>query len=216
MKHESILKIIVKVINVLIKIASLAFLFLFSLIVCLQRSSSNSVSLSDYRLLSIVDGNMIPKYEIGDVLLCKKVDPSTLVIGDDISYGSLDDTNSDKIITHRIINTEKDENDKMLFYTKGIAIKDVEPVVKEEQVYGKITGEVDFLSSLYKYVSTSKGFYIAIIVPLVLLIGSEILLIMVDKENNVQDIEDKEKSEFNIEEVKENSDEKQKQAIKKR
>lgn len=187
MKRKSILKTVIKVIYGVFKTCLLAFLLIFALIVCLQRFSNNSVSFFNYRLFSVVTGSMVPKYDIGDVLLCKEVDPETLVVGDDISYVGIDGTYNDKVITHRIIKIEKDETGKLLFYTKGIATKTVDPVVKEEQIYGKITGEVGFLSALYKFISTSKGFYIAIIVPLVLLIGSEIIVTMVEKKKDKED-----------------------------
>lgn len=210
MKRKSILKTVIKVLYGLFKTCILAFLLVFALIVCLQRFSNNSVSFFNYRLFSVVTGSMVPKYDIGDVLVCKEVDINTLKVGDDISYVGIDGTYNDKVITHRIIEIKKDETGKLLFYTKGIATKTIDPVVKEEQIYGKITGEVAMLSALYKFISTSKGFYIAIIVPLVLLIGSEIIVTLVEKKKDKQELKKSKNKEK--EEPKELSEEDKKKA----
>lgn len=181
MKKKSILKIIFKVAYGIGKACVLGFLLIFALIVCLQRFSNNSISLFNYRLFSVVTGSMAPMYNIGDILLCKEVDVNTLKIGDDISYVGDDGTYKDKVITHRIIDIKKDENGEPVFYTKGIATSVVDPAVTKEQIYGKIVNEIEPMSRLYKFVSTTKGFYMAIFVPLTLLIGSEVIVSMVEK-----------------------------------
>ena len=181
MKRKSILKILIKVIYGAFKTCLICFLLVFALLVCLQRFSNNSVALFNYRMFSVVTGSMVPMYDIGDVLICKEVDVETLKVGDDISYFGKTGAYKDKVITHRIIKIETDENGELSFYTKGIATKTVDPIVKEDQIYGKITKKATILSALYKFISTPSGFYIAIIVPIVLLIGSEIIVTMFER-----------------------------------
>lgn len=204
---------LIKVIYGVFKTCLLGFLLVFALLVCLQRFSNNSIALFNYRMFSVVTGSMVPMYDIGDVLICKEVDVETLKVGDDISYFGKSGAYKDKVITHRIIKIETDENGELSFYTKGIATKTVDPIVKEDQIYGKITGEAKVLSALYKFISTTSGFYVAIIVPIVLLIGSEIIVTMIEKTR------DKKLAKKNAkkEEVKElpNSGNSQKEAIEK-
>lgn len=181
MKKKSLVKIILKIVYGLFKTAVLGFLFVFALLVCLQRFSNNSVSLFSYRMFSVVTASMAPMYDIGDILLCKEVDVDTLKVGDDISYYGDAGTYKDKVITHRIIDIKVNDKGEKEFYTKGIATSIVDPVVKKEQIYGKITKEIEPMSVLYKFISTTTGFYICIFVPLTLLIGSEVIVSLVEK-----------------------------------
>ena len=181
MKSKNILKIMFKIVYGIGKAIVLGFLLVFALLVCLQRFSDNNISFFKYRLFSVVTGSMAPRYTIGDILLCKEVDVKTLKVGDDISYFGDYGSYKDKVITHRIIQIEKDDNGELLFYTKGIATSLVDPVVKEDQIYGKITTEVRFMSKLYKFMSTSQGFYVCIFAPLALLIGSELIVSSIEK-----------------------------------
>lgn len=170
-----------KIIMTTFKLALGLFLISFVLIICLQRFSSNSISFMDYRMFSVATGSMVPKYQIGDVILCKKVDTNTLKIGDDITYLGASGTFKDKTVTHRIINIKTNENGEKMFYTKGIASTRIDPVIQENQIYGKIVKKFNFLSWLYKFVTTPEGFYICIFIPLAFLVGSEIVTSMVEK-----------------------------------
>lgn len=157
------------------------FLVSFALIVCLQRFSNNSISFMEYRMFSVATGSMVPKYQIGDVILCKEVDTNTLKIGDDITYLGNSGTFKNKTVTHRIIDIKTNGDGEKSFYTKGIASTRTDPVVKEEQIYGKIVKRFNFLSWLYKFVTTPDGFYMCIFIPLTFLVGSEIVTSMVEK-----------------------------------
>ena len=170
---------------------------------------------------------------INDVIIVKETDVTTLKVGDDVAYKGTRAGLEGKVITHRIIKIETDENGELSFYTKGIATKTIDPIVKEDQIYGKITKKAVLLSALYKFISTPSGFYIAIIVPIVLLIGSEVIVTMFERKRDKKLAKKKEKlnaSESNgkeaimkeieeiqrkIEEKKKLEEEKKKEEIKK-
>ena len=177
-KHKKIN--ILKIIGIIVKTTLFVFLAMFALVVCLQRFSDNSVSIFKYRMFSVATGSMKPKYLIGDVILCKEVDVETLKVGDDITYKGKSGTFKDKTVTHRIVKIEE-ENGEYQIYTKGIASTRVDPVVTEEQVYGKIVTKFKFLSWLYKFITTPTGFYMCIFIPIVILFGSEIISISIEK-----------------------------------
>jgi len=170
-----------KIIMTLCKTAVGLFLASFAIIVCLQRFSNNSISFMEYRMFSVATGSMVPKYQIGDVILCKEVDTNTLKIGDDITYIGNAGTFKDKTVTHRIIDIKTSSAGERLFYTKGIASTRTDPIVKEDQIYGKIVKKFNFLSWLYKFVTTPDGFYMCIFIPLTFLVGSEIVTSMVER-----------------------------------
>lgn len=177
LKNNKILKIIFTIIKTFIVIALLAFI----LVVFLQRFSNNKLSLFNYRIFAVATGSMKPKYDIGDVLISKDVEPSKLKVGDNISYLGTQSNFKGKVITHQIIKIDTDEDGKLLFHTKGIANLVEDPVVKESQVYGKVIYKTYFLSYVYKLVSTSTGFGLIIIIPLILIIGYEILVTLLEK-----------------------------------
>ena len=171
---------IFKIMGIFIKVCTLLFMAIFALIICMQRFSDNNISIFSYRLFSVASGSMAPKYVIGDVILCKSVDVHSLKLGDDITYLGTSGTFKDKVVTHRILKIEE-ENGELLFHTKGIASTRIDPIVKEEQIYGKIVLKLEFLSWLYKFIITPNGFYICIFIPLTILIGSEIISTSIEK-----------------------------------
>lgn len=175
------IKKIMKIFYKIIKSFLVFGVCLFILTVCLQRFSNNNIAFFDYRLLSVVTGSMAPKYNVGDVILCKKVDINSLKIGDDITYRGEYSSYKDRIVTHRIIKIEEDNSGKKLFYTKGLAAVSQDPVVHEEQIYGKIVRKMKILSFFYKFISKPVGFYICIFLPIAAIIGSEILITMLEK-----------------------------------
>lgn len=157
------------------------FLVLFVAIVLIQKFSNNSISLFNYRMFNVLTGSMEPKYNVGDVLLCKSVDVATLKVGDDITYLGTEGSYAGKIVTHRIVKIEKDDDGKFLFYTQGLSNSIKDPVVKESQIYGKIVKNMTLLSYIHRLISTPGGFYLCIFVPLMILIGSEIIITLVER-----------------------------------
>ena len=129
---------LLKALKVVLNVIVVAFVLLFIIVVCLQRFSNNKISFFDYRMFTVVSGSMKPKYQIGDVLISKVADPKDIKVGDCISYLGKKGTFTNKVVTHEVIDIEKDENGKYYFHTKGTANLIEDPVVHEDQVYGKV------------------------------------------------------------------------------
>lgn len=175
---KSIFKYLKPILNIVITI----FVLSFVLVVCLQRFSNNEIAFLDYRLFTVVTGSMEPKYSVGDVLLAKEVEPKKIEVGDSISYLGTTGQFKDRVITHEVIEIEKDNQGKYLFHTKGIANVVEDPIVKEEQIYGVIIGEIKILSIIYGLVAKPLGMFILVIIPIFYIIGSEFLTYLLDKE----------------------------------
>lgn len=175
---RKILKYVKTVINVFIVLLVLAFV----LVVCMQRFSNNELSFLNYRMFTVVSGSMIPKYNIGDVLLAKETVPEKIERGDAVSYLGTMGQFKDKVVTHEVIEIEIDENGKYWFYTKGVANLSVDPVVSEDQIYGVIVGEMKLLTFVYKLVAKPAGMFIFVIIPLFYVIGSEFLGFLLSRE----------------------------------
>lgn len=172
------IKIIMNIIRVIFAIMFVAFI----LMVCLQRFSGNKVSFFNFRMFTVASGSMKPKYDIGDVLISKEVKPEDVKVGDTISYlGEKNDFNG-KVITHEVVDIKKDASGKYLFHTKGLSNLVEDPIVYEHQLYGVVIHKMLLLSFVYKIVGTSYGLFLFVILPLLYIIGSEILSMMLFNE----------------------------------
>ena len=176
------MKKIFKYIKAIINVFVVVFVLSFVLVVCMQRFSNNELSFLNYRMFTVVSGSMIPKYEIGDVLLAKETKPEKIERGDAVSYLGTKGQFKDKVVTHEVIEIEVDENGKYWFYTKGVANLSVDPVVGEEQIYGVIVGEMKLLTFIYRLVAKPTGMFIFVIIPLFYVIGSEFLGFLLSRE----------------------------------
>mgnify|MGYP004557542275 FL=1 len=177
-KENKELKIIKSVLNFVIAL----LVILFVIVVVLQRFSNNKLSFFNFRMFTVVSGSMKPTYDIGDVLISKETDASKIKVGDTISYLGRAGSFRDKVITHKVVGIEKDENGKYVFRTKGTANLVEDPLVYQDQLYGVVVYKVKLLSLIYKIVSTKYGMLIFVIIPLFYVIGSEILSFMLEKE----------------------------------
>ena len=86
------------------------------------------------------------------------------------------------IITHEVIDIEKDASGKYIFHTKGLTNIVEDPIVEYSQVYGKIVRKSAILSFIYMIVGSKYGIFLFIIIPLFYIIGSEILSFLLEKE----------------------------------
>ena len=174
---------------------TLVFIILISfiLVVCLQRFSNNKISIFNYRMFTVISGSMKPKYDIGDVLIAKWVEPSEIKVGDTISYSGTKGDFSGKVITHQVIKIEKNIKGEYIFHAKGLANLVEDPVVSADQIYGVVMYRSFILSTVYRIVATNIGFYLFIIIPLMYVIGSEIVTSMLRREEERRENEQDER-----------------------
>lgn len=177
---KKIFKIISIVIKTIIGVALAAFI----LVVCMQRFSDNKLSLFNFRLFSVVSQSMVPVYDIGDVLVAKEQDPSTIKEGDIVSYLGTTGSFANKVVTHRVVNIEKREDGKYYYRTKGDANLVEDPIVMEDQLYGVVVYKSVLLSLVYRIVGTQIGFFMFIIIPIMFVIGSEMISTLLEKEED--------------------------------
>ena len=189
LSENKALKIVTSILYYILVILVLAIL----LVVILQRVSSNALSVGGIRIFNIISQSMVPKYDIGDILIAKVIDPSEIKIGDDVAYLGDTDSFKDKIVTHQVIQIEE-ENGEYLFHTKGIANEVEDPApVKPSQIYGKIIYKTRVLSTISKVMNNIYGFYFLIFVPMTILIMIRIRDIVLSiRESREEDKKEKE------------------------
>lgn len=178
LKNNKVFKITKIVVKTLILIA----LFAFIIAVCLQRFSDNKLSIFNYRMFTVVSGSMAPTYNIGDVLISKEMEPKKIRVGQTVSYKGNSGSFDGMIITHEVVGVEKGNDDKYYFHTRGKANLVEDPIVSEDQLYGVVVYKTVILSFFYRLISTSFGFYMLIIIPLITIVGYEIIMTLLEKE----------------------------------
>lgn len=175
---KSVLDIIKKILNIICVVVAVVFI----LVVCLQRFSGNKLSFFNYRMFTVVSGSMEPKYKIGDVLISKNVEASKIKVGDTISYLGEKGDFRDKVITHAVIDIDQDKEGNYIFHTQGLSNLVEDPIVYERQLYGVVTHRAVILSFIYKIVGSKYGLFVFVILPLLYIIGSEVISAMLESE----------------------------------
>ena len=177
-----------KIFSIIFKVLIWICLIAFVISVCMQRFSNNRLSVFNFRMFTVVSGSMKPKYNIGDVLIAKEIKPEDIKVGDTISYQGTVNSFKDKVVTHQVVGIETVDG-KYYFRTKGLANLVEDPIVSENQVYGKVIYKSFIISFIYKIVSTNVGFYAFIIVPILYIIISEIISTLLEKEEKKRNIQ---------------------------
>ena len=181
-KDNNVLKIIGNIIYVIIFI----FILLILAVAVLQRTTNNEVTLGGYRIFVVATGSMIPKYEVGDVLVSKEIPPEDIKVGDDIVYTGKEGSFKDKVVTHQVIFIEK-ENENYRIITKGIANTAQDPEINQDQVMGKVIYKLGLLSLFQRAVSNNYVFYFVVFVPIVLITYRQIRNATLSEEDEEKD-----------------------------
>ena len=125
--------------------------------------------------LIVLTDSMYPDIKSGDIIICKEVDAASIVVGDDISF--FDPAgNGSSIVTHRVIEVIQ-ENGNISFRTKGINNNTEDrAVVPAVKLVGKYTGvRIALAGNVALFMQTVPGLIVCVVVPIVLLVGYDML-----------------------------------------
>lgn len=181
-------------------ITSIVIIFVIC-IIFIQRISNNKVTLGGISMYTVVSESMKPKYEIYDMIIAKKVDSSTIKVGDDVVYKGEKSTLKDKIVTHQVIKKDY-KNGKYIFQTKGINNDIADPEIEDRQILAVVVSKSNILSMISHIVNNSYGFYFIIFVPFIVLLFFEILDIKKEKMALKEEKNKNKKEEINKKEEK--------------
>ena len=132
-------------------------------------------SLFGYRaFIALSDSMSATDFDAGDLVLVKEVDCSTLKEGDIIAYTSQNTENYGETVTHKIRSLTTDENGNPGFITYGTTTDtDDETIVTYEYVLGKYSSHIPKVGTFFKFLKTTPGYIICILVPFLILIAME-------------------------------------------
>lgn len=169
MKRKTGSRVFTFIWNIFVKILTIAIVFV-SIIIVVQKVTDNQESFLGLRIFRVQTGSMIPKYQIGDVILVKEVDPDKIKIGDDVTYEGNTGTMNGMLVTHRVIDIEEVDG-KRVFHTQGIANNLEDPVVSEDQINGVVQTKMYILSLICVLLNNKYVFYFCGILPLTIYVA---------------------------------------------
>lgn len=125
----------------------------------------------------VLSGSMSPTLEPGDAILVERVEPTAIEEGDIVTFGRSSESTP---TTHRVVEVvERDGG--LAFRTKGDNNENVDPaLVSPSQVRGRIASlggqllVIPQIGRVVLFAQTTLGFALLVVLPIVLLIGSEV------------------------------------------
>ena len=164
------MKVVKKGITILISIVLWAVILLaalFAFTTLATRDTTNVSSLAGYTPMIVQSDSMAPTFYAGDLIFIKKCDTSALKEGDIITFHTIIE-NEYALNTHRI-ESITEENGIRSYVTKGDnnEISDMH-VISDGDIVGKYLGKLSRFGKVMEFLSSSVGFLIVIVLPLLL------------------------------------------------
>lgn len=169
----------------------LALMLIINCVLLIQgwtREETEVPNIFGYFPMIVYSDSMNPEFREDDLILCKKVDPNTIEVGDVITFFDPDSKNN-ALLTHRVVDFAKnketgelllDDKGNKMFITRGDnkltnSANDRLPVS-----YDRVVGEyTDFRipggGGVAMFLQTTPGMIVSVIVPILLLVGYDIL-----------------------------------------
>lgn len=156
------------------------FALTYQIVGSVTRSSNYGVAnFFGYQTLVIATDSMDPVYPVGDAVIVKKVDPSTIKVGDDLTFyyndmiythrlGSVTSTDGVYTFTCHGINTQSDQcgGGDCTYQTQTFT---------DKYLLGKVIGSSKFIGGFYNFLIQPYGLIVLILIPGSYLIISSIL-----------------------------------------
>ena len=147
------------------------FMMVFT-IVSVNTFDRNDRDIFGFRCYIVLSDSMsATDFDAGDLVLIKKVDPTTLEEGDIIAYQSQNAENYGQTVTHKIRSKTMDANGNPGFITYGTTTNvDDETVVTFPFILGKYQMALPKVGTFFQFLKTPQGYIVCILIPFLLLI----------------------------------------------
>ncbi len=186
------MKIVKKLVSFLSAIIFIICLALLAIVMITPKGESGNrvVNIAGYSVMSVLTNSMEPKYNVGDMIIVKKTNTDELKTEDVITFYSPDPSIEGAIVTHSIIDIAE-ENGQRSFETKGINSPAADQYrVSESDVIGKTVGKIPFIGKAATFMQTNRiAFFLIVVLPMLLIIASEIKNIVVIARSGDEDEE---------------------------
>ena len=189
-------------------VAILVAATIFTAYVMINTGLGKPVNVFGRYVLRVMTGSMEPSLHTGDYIVVKKVDAKSIKKDDVITFYSEESDVNGKLVTHRVVDIEKDGS----FQTMG----DANPVadhklVRPDQVVGKYVRKARFFRWVSSFADSKKILLVLVIIPLTLVAFYEMKTVV--KLGIKAKLEDKEDYEQRKQELMREAIEKEKQRL---
>lgn len=131
-------------------------------IIVIQKITDSKGSVYGYKIFKVVSGSMEPKYDVGEVVICKEISAASIKIGDAIVYeGKIGDLNG-RLVMHEVVDISRDEKNQLQFYAKGLNNSRGDPQISESQILGVVKFKSGILTLLYRLATSIYSAFIII------------------------------------------------------
>ena len=131
-------------------------------------------SFAGYSPLIVLSPSMWPNIQEGDLIIVKSADPKDVKAGDVISFFD-PDSRDNGVLTHRVVEVVN-ENGELSFRTKGDANNADDPTpVPAGNLIGIYRTKINGAGNIAMFLQSTPGLIVCVAIPLVLLIGTELL-----------------------------------------
>lgn len=151
---------------------------LFAFTTLATKDENKVANIAGYTPLSVQTDSMSPTFNAGDLIFIKKCDTSTLKEGDIITFHTIIQ-NQYVLNTHRIAAIENYGSVRS-FTTKGDnnIIEDTHHIA-DGDIVGKYVGRLPGFGKLIDFISSSTGFLVCIVLPMLIFFGYQVYHLIV-------------------------------------
>ena len=135
----------------------------------------NRIQTPLYGAYVIVSGSMEPIIKVHDAVVTKRCNEQDIQIGDVVTYKSLEDAYYGVLITHRVVNIEE-KNGEKLFITKGDHNETIDrSPIRFSQIQGKVVMRIPKIGYLKYFLIEYYGWIAVVVIPCLGIISYDIV-----------------------------------------
>ena len=126
----------------------------------------------------IVSKSMTPTINVGDCVIVKRMNNDGYRIGDIITYDMSDSSNSNFLVTHRVVNKKVVDSKESYYTTRGDnnSLIDTKPV-NTNDIYGKVLFKIPKLGLLFNFFNKPSNFFLWLLIPTIIILVYELFRI---------------------------------------
>lgn len=140
----------------------IAILTAFIILTMVIRFTGGTPTAFGFSMFRVSSGSMTPELEVGDVIITREFDTSTVKKGDIVTYKSESGAMKDKLVTHRLVKGPYKSGKNLYVVTKGDANFSEDDPIKTTQIQSRFLTKVSFLKFIYNIFVTPAGLLIII------------------------------------------------------
>ena len=162
---------IAKTIIVWMVVVLAVFMMIFT-VISVTTFNRNDRDLFGFRAYIVTSDSMAATdFNAGDLIFVKEVDPTTIQVGDIITFISQNEESFGQTITHKVRKLTRDANGNPGFVTYGTTTGvDDKTVVTFPYILGKYESHLPYVGTFFQFLKTPQGYIVCIFVPFMLLI----------------------------------------------